>query len=91
MVCQPLLVGVIAERCPPMAERVRARVPCAAASCAEKAHLLVSSDFAYGPEGRAPVIPPNADLHFEVQLCSLQRAGVQQDQEQLTKQMLGTG
>eukprot|EP00930_Biecheleria_cincta_P078169 TRINITY_DN6557_c0_g3_i1.p2 TRINITY_DN6557_c0_g3~~TRINITY_DN6557_c0_g3_i1.p2 ORF type:complete len:147 (+),score=18.85 TRINITY_DN6557_c0_g3_i1:108-548(+) len=40
-------------------------------SLGEKARLRISSDFAYGPRGRYPVIPPNADLVFEVELLAI--------------------
>jgi FK506-binding protein 1 len=36
----------------------------------EIALLKVSADYGYGPEGMPPVIPPNADLEFEVELLS---------------------
>ena len=32
----------------------------------EKAMLRITSDYAYGPSGAGGVIPPNADLNFEV-------------------------
>lgn len=34
----------------------------------ELALLTVSSDFGYGQEGLPPVVPPDADLEFEVEL-----------------------
>ena len=37
----------------------------------QKAKLLISSDFAYGAAGAGGVIPPNADLVFEVQLLKI--------------------
>jgi FK506-binding protein 1 len=41
-------------------------------SLGEKAKLLVSSDYGYGSEGAAGgVIPPNADLIFEVELLAI--------------------
>lgn len=44
-------------------------------SLGEKAELLVTSDFAYGANGHGKVIPPNADLRFEVRLLEVRRAG----------------
>ena len=35
-------------------------------SVGEKAKLIISSDYGYGAEGAGGVIPPNADLIFEV-------------------------
>ena len=37
----------------------------------EKAILTCSPDFAYGPSGYPPVIPPNATLNFEVELLKI--------------------
>lgn len=37
-------------------------------SLGEKAMLRITSDFAYGASGAGNVIPPNADLNFEVEL-----------------------
>jgi hypothetical protein len=34
--------------------------------------LILPPDLAYGAEGRPPVIPPNAELTFDVQLVSVQ-------------------
>ena len=34
--------------------------------------LILPPDLAYGPQGRPPVIPPNAELTFDVQLVSAQ-------------------
>ncbi|XP_060568757.1 uncharacterized protein LOC132727328 isoform X2 [Ruditapes philippinarum] len=40
-------------------------------SLGEKAVLNISSDYGYGPQGAGGVIPPNADLKFEVQLLKI--------------------
>ncbi|OJA17231.1 hypothetical protein AZE42_00180 [Rhizopogon vesiculosus] len=40
-------------------------------SLGEKANLIVSADYAYGPRGFPPVIPPNANLKFEVELLKI--------------------
>jgi len=38
----------------------------------EKAMLKISSDYAYGPAGAGGgIIPPNADLNFEVELLGI--------------------
>jgi FK506-binding protein 1 len=39
----------------------------------EKATLHITSDYGYGTRGAAGVIPPNADLNFEVELLDIQR------------------
>ncbi|KAI0322003.1 FK506-binding protein 1A [Amylostereum chailletii] len=36
-----------------------------------KANLIVSPDYGYGARGFPPVIPPNAVLHFEVELLEI--------------------
>ena len=38
----------------------------------EKAVLQITSDYAYGPDGAGGIIPPNADLTFEVELLSIE-------------------
>jgi hypothetical protein len=38
----------------------------------ETRRLILPPDLAYGAEGRPPVIPPNAELTFDVQLVSVQ-------------------
>jgi len=45
-------------------------------SLGEKAKLDISSDFGYGARGAGGVIPPNADLIFEVELLSINGKGV---------------
>lgn len=40
-------------------------------SLGEKAMLKISSDFGYGASGAGGVIPPNADLNFEVELLAI--------------------
>jgi len=40
-------------------------------SLGEKANLNITSDFGYGPRGAGGVIPPNADLNFEVELLAI--------------------
>mmetsp|Transcript_24300 Transcript_24300/g.36452 ORF Transcript_24300/g.36452 Transcript_24300/m.36452 type:complete len:129 (-) Transcript_24300:220-606(-) len=40
-------------------------------SLGEKATLKISSDYGYGAGGAGNVIPPNADLEFEVQLLKI--------------------
>mmetsp|Transcript_55606 Transcript_55606/g.64982 ORF Transcript_55606/g.64982 Transcript_55606/m.64982 type:complete len:128 (+) Transcript_55606:42-425(+) len=40
-------------------------------SLGEKSMLKISSDFGYGARGAGGVIPPNADLNFEVELLAI--------------------
>ena len=40
-------------------------------SLGEKAKLKISSDYGYGSQGAGGVIPPNADLVFEVELLAI--------------------
>jgi len=40
-------------------------------SIGQKAILTATSDYAYGPRGFPPVIPPNATLKFEVELLAI--------------------
>lgn len=40
-------------------------------SLGEKAVLRITSDYGYGPRGAGGVIPPNADLDFEVELLAI--------------------
>jgi len=37
----------------------------------EKAMLKITSDYAYGARGAGGVIPPNADLNFEVEIIAI--------------------
>jgi len=45
-------------------------------SLGEKAILHITSDYGYGSEGAGGVIPPNADLDFEVELLKIGDASV---------------
>lgn len=40
-------------------------------SLGEKAKLKIDSDYGYGAEGAGGVIPPNADLNFDVELLQI--------------------
>merc|ERR1711865_423785 len=40
-------------------------------SLGEKANLKISADYGYGSQGAGGVIPPNADLNFEVELLKI--------------------
>ncbi|CAJ62014.1 MULTISPECIES: FKBP-type peptidyl-prolyl cis-trans isomerase [Frankia] len=40
-------------------------------SLGEKAVLTITPDYGYGPRGFPPVIPPNSDLVFEVELLAI--------------------
>ena len=40
-------------------------------SLGEKAVLRITSDYGYGARGAGGVIPPNADLNFEVELLGI--------------------
>jgi len=40
-------------------------------SLGEKAMLNIDSDYGYGAQGAGGVIPPNADLKFEVELLQI--------------------
>ena len=44
-------------------------------SLGEKAILHISSDYGYGKQGAGGVIPPNADLNFEVELLKIGKKG----------------
>jgi hypothetical protein len=40
-------------------------------SLGEKSMLRITSDYGYGARGAGGVIPPNADLNFEVELLAI--------------------
>jgi FK506-binding protein 1 len=40
-------------------------------SLGEKAMLHITSDYGYGARGAGAVIPPHADLNFEVELLEI--------------------
>ena len=40
-------------------------------SLGEKAILRITSDYGYGARGAGGIIPPNADLNFEVELLEI--------------------
>lgn len=40
-------------------------------SLGEKAILIAEPDYAYGPKGVPPIIPPDATLRFELQLLKI--------------------
>ncbi|KAF9946702.1 FK506 binding protein proline rotamase rapamycin-binding protein [Modicella reniformis] len=40
-------------------------------SLGEKALLVITPDYGYGARGYPPVIPPNAELRFEVELLQI--------------------
>jgi FK506-binding protein 1 len=40
-------------------------------SLGQKANLICTPDYAYGPRGYPPVIPANATLKFEVELLAI--------------------
>eukprot|EP01025_Chloroclados_australasicus_P002526 TRINITY_DN1057_c0_g1_i3.p3 TRINITY_DN1057_c0_g1~~TRINITY_DN1057_c0_g1_i3.p3 ORF type:complete len:109 (-),score=12.04 TRINITY_DN1057_c0_g1_i3:387-713(-) len=40
-------------------------------SVGQRANLVCTPDYAYGPQGFPPVIPPNSTLHFDVELLGV--------------------
>lgn len=44
-------------------------------SIGEKARLAITSDYGYGSRGAGGVIPPNADLNFDVELLMINGQG----------------
>ena len=48
-------------------------------SVGEKAKLDITPDFGYGARGAGGVIPPNADLIFEVELLGINEGGASDD------------
>jgi FK506-binding protein 1 len=40
-------------------------------SLGQEANLICTPDYAYGPRGFPPVIPPNATLNFKVKLLKI--------------------
>jgi FK506-binding protein 1 len=44
-------------------------------SLGESAILHITSDFGYGARGAGGVIPPNADLDFQVELLAINDVG----------------
>ncbi|GAB4823664.1 hypothetical protein N2152v2_010710 [Parachlorella kessleri] len=40
-------------------------------SVGQRANLLISADYGYGARGAGGVIPPNADLQFDVELIKI--------------------
>ena len=38
----------------------------------QRAKLICSPDYAYGSRGHPGIIPPNATLHFDVELIDIQ-------------------
>lgn len=51
--------------------------------------LRIPPDIGYGPQGRAPVIPPNTDILFEVKLSDFRRLTAEEMQQmQMMQQMM---
>ncbi|CAO5171632.1 Peptidyl-prolyl cis-trans isomerase [Frankia sp. AiPs1] len=44
-------------------------------SLGEKALLDITSDYAFGHDGRAPIIPPDSDVRYEVELLDIKSRG----------------
>ena len=60
------LHGLLTQHCHLRARHLRLSIP-----AGEKATLNITSDYGYGQQGAGGVIPPNADLVFEVELLSI--------------------
>ena len=62
-------------------------------SVGERAVVHISPELGYGPEGRPPLVPPNADLEFEIELISTYfgKIGVLDEQEQQRKALQEMG
>lgn len=62
-------------------------------SVGERAVVQISPEMGYGPEGRPPLVPPNASLEFEIELISTYfgKIGVLEKHEDLRRVMKDAG